>query len=98
MHTLRTKNVTMNLHHDGVDPSQYTKNAKLSGLYNLISTNVDRKGKPFGSTLEGKIFPIYAVQWHPERNQYAYSIHLIDFASFRSQISRNFSFVFRSLT
>lgn len=60
----------MNLHHDGVDPSQYTKNAKLANMYNLISTNVDRKGKPFGSTLEGKTLPIYAVQWHPERNQY----------------------------
>jgi len=31
------------------------KNAKLSSFYNIISTNVDRNGRPFVSTIEGSI-------------------------------------------
>jgi hypothetical protein len=27
-------------------------------------------GKPFVSTIEGKHFPFYGVQWHPERPQF----------------------------
>jgi len=57
----------MNLHHDGVDPSSYTNNAALKATYSLLSTNLDRKGKPFGSTFEGINLPFYATQWHPER-------------------------------
>lgn len=72
----------MNLHHDGVDPSQYSKNQKIAAMFDLLSTNVDRKGKPFGSTLEGKKYPIYAVQWHPERNQHVGAFPFTSLVSF----------------
>ena len=62
------QDVTINLHHDGVAPDTYTSNAKLNANVKLLSTNVDRKNKPFGSSLEGKNFPFYGVQFHPERN------------------------------
>jgi gamma-glutamyl hydrolase len=68
--TLTTKNVTQNLHHDGVLPKSYTENANLAKIFNLLSVNTDRKGTPFGSTMEGKELPFYATQWHPERNQF----------------------------
>jgi gamma-glutamyl hydrolase len=63
-----TKNITINLHHDGVAPSTYENNPRLSSFVNLLSTNVDRKGNPFGSSFEAKKVPIYATQYHPERN------------------------------
>ena len=43
----------MNNHQDGVAPSQFETNAQLASFYNLLSTNVDRDGNPFGSTMEG---------------------------------------------
>jgi len=68
--TLTTQPVTENLHYNGVLPSSYQSNANLHSFFNLLSTNNDRKGLPFGSTIEGWKYPFYAVQWHPERNQF----------------------------
>jgi len=62
-----TLNITMNNHHDGVYPDVFARNAALSSFYWVLSTNVDRKGIPFVSTMEGKTIPFYGVQWHPEK-------------------------------
>jgi gamma-glutamyl hydrolase len=40
----------------------------LSSFFHVLSHNKDRKGKVFISTIEGKKHPIYALQWHPEKN------------------------------
>jgi len=65
--------ITMNNHHDGVLPETYVNNAKLSAFFNVLSTNVDRKGRLFASTIEAKAFPIFAAQWHPEKNNYEWT-------------------------
>jgi gamma-glutamyl hydrolase len=67
---LSTRNVTMNNHHYGVSPKDWKANANLANFYNVISTNTDRRGKTFVSTFEGKQYPIYGLQWHPEKNLY----------------------------
>jgi len=75
INTFSNEKSTMNLHHDGVDPSLYLGgNDKLTKFYRLISTNVDKKNKPFGSTIEAYNYPFYATQWHPERNQFEWDI------------------------
>jgi gamma-glutamyl hydrolase len=68
--TFSTENVTLNLHHDGVPPDRFLASSALTSFYTLVSTNLDRVGKAFVSTLEAKQYPITAVQWHPERNQF----------------------------
>ena len=50
--TLRTRNVTVNLHHDGVAPSSFAAGTTLGGAFRVLSTNVDAKGKAFASTIE----------------------------------------------
>jgi len=70
----RTQPITMNLHHDGVPPIFFQTNSNLKSFYQLISTNADRKGKPFGSSFEGKVFPVYGVQFHPERNAFEWDV------------------------
>ena len=59
--------VTMNNHQAGVTPSAWTSNSILPNMFQMISTNVDRKGRAFVSTMEGLNYPIYATQWHPEK-------------------------------
>lgn len=66
--TFGTENSTTNLHHDGVTPTTFFTNPLLPGFFNILSTNKDRVGKKFLSTIEAKDYPIRAVQWHPERN------------------------------
>lgn len=65
--TLTTWNVTANLHHDGVPPDRFKSNEKITSMFQMLTTNMDRKGNPFVSTIEGINAPIYATQWHPER-------------------------------
>jgi len=69
---LLAENITVNLHHDGVSPATYRSNRKLYDFFRVVSTNVDRRGRPFVSTVEGRAAPVYAVQWHPERNQFQF--------------------------
>jgi gamma-glutamyl hydrolase len=75
VHELTTRSLTVNLHHDGVEPSSFAPGTSLGARFKVVSQNVDRKGKPFASTIEttlpGGAF-IVGTQWHPERNQFEY--------------------------
>jgi len=62
--------VTMNNHNYGVDKTIYAANPLLPKFFDILSTNKDKKGKEFISTVEGKTAPIYALQWHPEKNPF----------------------------
>jgi len=64
------QNITMNLHHDGITPDSYKNSKKLNSFFNALSTNYDKNNKEFISTMESFKYPIYAVQWHPERSQF----------------------------
>jgi gamma-glutamyl hydrolase len=70
--TLTMENSTFNLHHDGIPLDAYSTYPKLGAFFDLLSTNLDRKGKAFASTVQAKDWPIYGVQWHAERNQFQF--------------------------
>jgi hypothetical protein len=62
-------NVTTNWHMYGVGwPQPFTDSVASGGMV-ALSTNFDRDGLEFVSTMEHKSLPIYATQWHPEANQ-----------------------------
>ena len=66
-----TEPVTTNLHHDGINPDAFRSNRALASTFDILSTNVDRQGKPFVSTIEGKDgVPVWGAQWHAERPQF----------------------------
>lgn len=70
INALTREATTMNNHMFGVSPARFSGNAKLSSFYNILSTNVDRKGLEFVSTIESKKYPVYGLQWHPEKNNF----------------------------
>uniref|UniRef100_A0A8C6WFY5 folate gamma-glutamyl hydrolase n=1 Tax=Neogobius melanostomus TaxID=47308 RepID=A0A8C6WFY5_9GOBI len=63
--SLSQENITANFHHW----SNYSRNAALKGFYKVLSTNTDGKIE-FISTMEAYRYPIYAVQWHPEKTPF----------------------------
>lgn len=65
---LETENVTLNNHHYGIYPSHFMNTPALSSFFSVLSTNKDRKGTEFVSSIEAFNYPIYGVQWHPEKN------------------------------
>jgi gamma-glutamyl hydrolase len=64
---LQNQPVTMNNHHYGVSPTTYSTNSALTSFFRVISWDYDRGNKQFVSTVEGYNYPIYALQWHPEK-------------------------------
>ena len=70
MNILSAQKVTFNSHHEGIYPHHFVRTDELNSFYRILSTNVDRKGRPFVSTIESKKYPIYGVQWHPEKNRF----------------------------
>ena len=71
--SLEHRNVTCNLHHDGVFVRDFEAAVSVTDSYKLVSTNKDRQGRLFASTMEHHTAPIFATQWHPERPQFQFS-------------------------
>ncbi|KAM8787192.1 gamma-glutamyl hydrolase isoform 2-T2 [Rhynchonycteris naso] len=47
----------------------FTKNEKLKQFFSVLTTNTEGKIE-FISTVEGYKYPVYGVQWHPEKSPY----------------------------
>jgi len=62
-------NVTQNWHHYGVSLDTFAARVAPAGMVSL-STNADKLGAAFVSTMEHGSHPIYATQWHPEANAF----------------------------
>jgi gamma-glutamyl hydrolase len=69
LYYLEHYNSTSNNHEYGISPKDFEENLHLSRFYNILATSVDENGKDYVSTIEGKYYPVYGVQWHPERQK-----------------------------
>uniref|UniRef100_K3WYU7 folate gamma-glutamyl hydrolase n=1 Tax=Globisporangium ultimum (strain ATCC 200006 / CBS 805.95 / DAOM BR144) TaxID=431595 RepID=K3WYU7_GLOUD len=69
---LAEKPITMNNHEQGIGVERFPTFSKLTEFYTVLSTNYDRKGFHFVSAFEAKKYPIYAVQFHPEKVSFEY--------------------------
>ena len=67
-HSLETLKITANFHRDGLNPEIFVQNSELQKFYSVLTTNVDTQNHRFVSVMEGKTIPVYAVQFHPEKN------------------------------
>lgn len=63
-----TKECTLNNHKMGITPTKFKKHKNLDSFFKIVSTSVDRKKRAYVSTIEGRFYPFYGVQWHPERS------------------------------
>lgn len=68
-------NTTENFHHHGLTPLTFDVTFELKSMYKVLSTNRDRKGKEFISTMEAINYPIYGTQWHPEKPNFMWDIN-----------------------
>ncbi|XP_072341822.1 gamma-glutamyl hydrolase isoform X2 [Scyliorhinus torazame] len=67
---LSNEPLTANFHHVSITVKAFLENEKLRKFYSILSTNHDRKGVEFVSSMEGILYPFYGVQWHPEVNRF----------------------------
>ncbi|XP_076846462.1 gamma-glutamyl hydrolase [Brachyhypopomus gauderio] len=62
--------LTGNFHHFGVTDQVFLGNDKLRSFFSVLSINKAENGVVFVSTMEGRKYPFYGVQWHPEVNRF----------------------------
>jgi len=74
-HIFSQENVTMNNHQNGIEPKRFESHDRLTSFFHITSTNVDRTGRPFVSTVESIRFPYYATQYHPEKNEFEFATY-----------------------
>ncbi|KAK5871009.1 hypothetical protein PBY51_003912 [Eleginops maclovinus] len=97
MEALTKEPITGNFHHYGLPVKTFHANKALHSFFSLLSTNVAENGVHFASTIEGKRYPFYGVQWHPEVNRFQWdgkhnfphSAHAVQLSSLLAQFFVN---------
>ena len=51
----------------GIKPETFASDPLLSKYFNILSNSFDKNGNQFVSSIESKKWPIFAVQFHPEK-------------------------------
>lgn len=82
---LETRKSTSQNHEYGISNADFLSNDHLRRFYNILATSVGEDGKECVAAIEAKYYPIYGVQWHPERQRTAG--HFVDF--FISELKKN---------
>eukprot|EP01047_Picozoa_sp_COSAG01_P060824 COSAG01_NODE_7509_length_3176_cov_32.916477_3_plen_249_part_00 len=64
---LEREEITFNYHNGGASLNEFTRHTKLGQMFSVLSTSIDRQNRAYVSTIEGRVYPFYGVQWHPEK-------------------------------
>jgi len=86
-----------NLHQFGILPEKYDKYPILKDYFIINSLSQDIDGKTFVNSVEGKKYPIYGVQFHPEMIPYSkFEINKVPSSIEASEIYQRFGKYFLS--
>eukprot|EP00903_Cladosiphon_okamuranus_P009483 g9037.t1 len=71
---MTTEPLATNAHHKGVAPEDMAKSG-LDEIFRVIAINADAKGvKTYVSMAEAFDYPMYGLQWHPEKSQFDWGL------------------------
>jgi gamma-glutamyl hydrolase len=70
--TLTTKPLTYNHHQFGVTPNRFLTDRGLSEIFTPTAISYDLKGKAFVAAMESDKYPFFGVQFHPEKQAFAF--------------------------
>ncbi|XP_057291784.1 gamma-glutamyl hydrolase-like [Hydractinia symbiolongicarpus] len=101
--------ITAHFHKYSITSDFFKRSSKLNNFFDILATSLDRNGTEFVSAMEGKKFPFYGIQFHPEKTMFEWSttvsiphspqaIQLGQFIanSFMEQVRRNKRHFFKS--
>ncbi|KAJ8979123.1 hypothetical protein NQ317_017966 [Molorchus minor] len=87
---LRFTNVTYNYHQYCLTEEILDKNGILDD-WTILSTNIDDSGDKFISSFESKNYPIFGVQFHPEKNQFEFQNRIVPHNTEAVKVSQYFA-------
>ncbi|XP_066924525.1 gamma-glutamyl hydrolase A-like [Clytia hemisphaerica] len=73
MRKMMFKKLSLHMHQAGINPDVYEKNSRIRKMFKVLASNLDKKGKEFVSVIEGRKYPFYGTQFHPEKNIYEWT-------------------------
>ncbi|XP_057291728.1 gamma-glutamyl hydrolase-like [Hydractinia symbiolongicarpus] len=68
-----TKLITSHFHKYSVTPGFFKRSSKLNSFFDILATSSDRNGTKFVSVIEGKKYPFYGIQFHPEKTMFEWA-------------------------
>ena len=86
--------IEFNWHQYGVYLSDYTKHPSLSNFFKILSYDDYGDGNPIVATVEAYNYPIYATQYHPEKNLYDFLHPFIPHNRRAQQFTEDLAFFF----
>lgn len=90
IYSLNKHNVTFNYHKYCLTNEVFERYGILSD-WRIISTNKDESGLKFISVMESTKYPVYGVQFHPEKNQFEFGKKEIPHSDEAVRISQYFA-------
>jgi gamma-glutamyl hydrolase len=72
---LEIKPTTANFHNFCMRPENFSADPVLSKFYKMLTISPDLDNKTFVSTIESRVYPIFGVQWHPEKNGFEWKVN-----------------------
>ncbi|UJR33393.1 hypothetical protein I4U23_020840 [Adineta vaga] len=73
--SLLNKPTTSNYHDFCMRPENFTADPVLSNFYKMLTISYDLENRTFVSTIESRRYPIFGVQWHPEKNAFEWRMN-----------------------
>ncbi|KDO31557.1 hypothetical protein SPRG_03486 [Saprolegnia parasitica CBS 223.65] len=73
---LATRPLTMNNHRKGITTTRFASTPALTSAFHVLATSVDRAGVEYVAAIESQKYPIYGVQFHPEKHAYEYGMRV----------------------
>jgi gamma-glutamyl hydrolase len=89
-----TYNLAIQNHMYGVPPEHYERWPIIKKWYNILTWSKDRNGTVYASTLEGKKYPFFGTQWHPEKPPYEFGMEEIPHSLDALRVSQHLSNMF----
>jgi gamma-glutamyl hydrolase len=75
------KNISFNAHNWGLSPADFEASSLLSKHFKVLATSLDLQGSEFIAAIEAKNYPVFAVQFHPEKTLFEWGAFAIDHSS-----------------
>lgn len=85
LHYLENHKSCNNNHEYGISPTDFLDNKHLSRFYSILAASIADNGKEYVAAIEARGYPVYGVQWHPERQRT--TGYFVDF--FISELKKN---------
>jgi len=70
---LGNKSYAYHNHHFSIDVKDFVTNPMTNRFFKILSTNISPSGNEVVSSVEAFEFPIFGIQWHPEKIPYEFS-------------------------